>query len=80
MTDLSALAGESDKGTRLDRFLSEQIESLSRSRAKALIKDGHVSEKRGARVAVQSDPRRAVEPGVTYQVELPAPVPATLAY
>ncbi len=76
MTDLSALAGESDKGTRLDRFLSEQIESLSRSRAKVLIKDGHVSEKRGARLAVQSDPRRAVEPGVTYLVDLPDPVPA----
>lgn len=76
MTVLSALAGESDKGTRLDRFLSEQIESLSRSRAKALIKDGHVSEKRGDKVAVQSDPRRAVEPGVSYHVDLPAPVPA----
>jgi 23S rRNA pseudouridine1911/1915/1917 synthase len=76
MTDLSALAGESDKGTRLDRFLSEQIDSLSRSRAKALIKDGHVSEKRGESVAVQIDPRRAVEPGVVYQVDMPAPVPA----
>lgn len=76
MTELSALAGESDKGTRLDRFLSEQIDSLSRSRAKTLIKDGHVSEKRGEAVAVQIDPRRGVEPGVVYQVDMPAPVPA----
>jgi len=76
MTDLSALAGESDKGTRLDRFLSEQIESLSRSRAKTLIKEGHVSEQRGGGVQVQTDPRKAVEPGVIYKVDMPAPVPA----
>lgn len=77
MTELSALAGDSDKGTRLDRFLSEQIEALSRSRAKALIKEGHVSEKRGSNVQAQSDPRKAVEPGVIYVVAMPAPVPAT---
>lgn len=76
MTELSALAGESDKGTRLDRFLSEQIDALSRSRAKALIKDGHVSEQRGPDLVVQIDPRRGVEPGLTYRVDMPAPVPA----
>lgn len=76
MTELSALAGESDKGTRLDRFLSEQIDVLSRSRAKALIKDGHVSEQRGPDLVVQIDPRRGVEPGITYRVDMPAPVPA----
>lgn len=76
MTELSALAGESDKGTRLDRFLSEQIESLSRSRAKSLIKEGHVSEKRSGEARVQSDPRKPVEPGITYAVDMPAPVPA----
>ena len=76
MTELSALAGESDKGTRLDRFLSEQIETLSRSRAKTLIKEGHVSERRGDAKTVQTDPRKAVEPGVVYSVDLPAPVPA----
>lgn len=76
MTELSALAGESDKGTRLDRFLSEQIESLSRSRAKALIKEGRVSETRGDKSVVQSDPRRGVEPGVLYALDMPAPVPA----
>lgn len=77
MTELSALAGDTDKGTRLDRFLSEQIETLSRSRAKTLIKEGHVSEFRGADQVIQNDPRKPVEPGVTYKVDLPAPVPAT---
>ena len=76
MTEISALAGESDKGTRLDRFLSEQIESLSRSRAKTLIKEGHVSERRGSSLEVQTDPRRGVEPGIVYAVSMPAPVPA----
>lgn len=77
MTELSALAGESDKGTRLDRFLSEQIEPLSRSRAKTLIKQGHVFELREGQRALQEDPRKAVEAGITYLVNLPAPVPAT---
>jgi 23S rRNA pseudouridine1911/1915/1917 synthase len=76
MTELSALAGETDKGTRLDRFLSEQIEALSRSRAKTLIKEGHVSEQRGSKSVVQIDPRRGVEPGVLYSFDMPAPVPA----
>ncbi len=76
MTVLSALAGENDKGTRLDRFLSEQFETLSRSRAKALVKEGHVSERRGDQTDVQTDPRSAVQPNVTYLVEMPEPVPA----
>ena len=60
----------------MDRFLSEQIETLSRSRAKSLIKDGHVSERRNGGASVQEDPRKPVEPGVTYLVDLPDPVPA----
>ncbi|MEM7459539.1 MAG: RluA family pseudouridine synthase [Pseudomonadota bacterium] len=76
MTVLSALAGEHDKGTRLDRFLSEQIETLSRSRAKTLVKEGHVRESRGSDQVVQDDPRKPVAPGTMYIVDLPDPVPA----
>lgn len=76
MTELSALAGENDKGTRLDRFLSEQIEALSRSRAKALIKEGFVTEQTSNRSEVQTDPRKGVVPGTEYKVDMPAPVPA----
>ena len=76
MTELSALAGEKDKGTRLDRFLSERFDSLSRSRAKTLVKEGRVFEHRGGDRAVQADPRTAIVPGTTYSVELPDPVPA----
>ncbi len=76
MTVLSALAGENDKGTRLDRFLSEQIETLSRSRAKTLVKEGHVHELRAGEQVVQDDPRAPVAPGIEYIVDMPAPVPA----
>lgn len=76
MTELSALAGDNDKGTRLDRFLSEQIETLSRSRAKTLIKEGCVCEIRNGVSAVQNDPRSPVAPGTEYILDLPAPVPA----
>lgn len=77
MTVLTALAGEAHKGTRLDRFLSEQIETLSRSRAKTLVKDGHVRESRGGKEAVQDDPRTSVVPGVEYILDMPEPVPAS---
>ena len=77
MTVLSALAGDTDKGTRLDRFLSEQLETLSRSRAKSLVKEGHVRQSRGGTATVQDDPRAPVAPGVEYIVEMPDPVPAT---
>ena len=77
MTELSALAGDHDKGTRLDRFLSQQFDVLSRSRAKTLIKEGHVTQHRGGAATPQADPRKAVEPGVTYVVDMPPPVPAT---
>ena len=76
MTELSALAGEDDKGTRLDRFLSEQFEALSRSRAKTLIKEGHVRQRRGGDDIVQDDPKTPAIPGVEYTVLLPDPVPA----
>lgn len=77
MTVLSALAGDTDKGTRLDRFLSEQFESLSRSRAKSLIKEGHVRQSRNGNATLQDDPRAPVAPGVEYILDMPDPVPAT---
>lgn len=76
MTVLTALAGETDKGTRLDRFLSEQIEILSRSRAKTLVKEGHVRQSRAGTETVQDDPRAPVAAGVEYIVDMPEPVPA----
>ena len=73
MSKISSTAQPADNGTRLDRFLSEQVETLSRSRAKALIKEGAVSI--GERTV--TDPKLAVRPGDTFDLDMPAPVPAT---
>lgn len=72
MTRLKFTAGEEDAGLRLDSFLSQKADGLSRSRAKAMIKDGQ------AFVAgvVTDDPRGAVAAGTVYELVLPDPVPA----
>jgi 23S rRNA pseudouridine1911/1915/1917 synthase len=61
----------SDRGARLDRFLTATLTSLSRSRLQALIVAGHVS--------VDGRPARAsarLKGGEEVVVELPAPEPA----
>ena len=73
MNTMTATAAPEDRGTRLDRFLSEQFSELSRSRAKALIKEGAVS----VDGKMTDDPKAGVEPGRTYSLDMPDPVPAT---
>jgi len=59
------------EGTRLDRFLSEQVQSRTRSFLERLIREGHV----------QVDGRAAPKPGLglragmRVRVEIPAPLP-----
>lgn len=72
MTKLIATAQTSDAGTRLDRFLPEQFPDLSRSRAKALIKDGAVT----LDGHVIDDPKAGVRPGGAYSLDMPPAVPA----
>lgn len=67
------IASSVHAGVRLDRFLSETLEGLSRSRAKALIKAG-AAYCDGACI---DDPRAGVEPGREYLLEMPDPIPAT---
>ena len=57
---------------RLDRFFSEVLDGLSRSRAKALIKAGAAT----CDGETVSDPRASVESGREYALTLPDPVPA----
>lgn len=57
---------------RLDQFLADQIESLSRSRVKRLIKQGAVSCDGGT----IEDPSYKVKPGERYVLDMPAPVAA----
>ncbi len=61
-----------DAGERLDRFLSDRIDLLSRARVKALIKQGHVS--RGG--AKWPEPATRVKPGETYSLKIPPAEPA----
>lgn len=59
-------AAAEDAGQRLDRWLAQKIEDLSRARIQALIHDGYVSDGGTIREA-----RTPVKPGATYRVELP---------
>ena len=76
MTELSATATPEHAGTRLDRFLSEEIETLSRSRAKTLVKEGAVRQAAKGTEMAATDPRAGVVTGVTYIVAMPEPVAA----
>ncbi len=60
-------------GLRLDLWLSQHIESLSRSRAKALILAGALD----VDGQILTDPRAKVLAGSAYNLQAPEPVPAT---
>ena len=62
---------KADAGERLDRFVTNQIEALSRSAAQRLISDGEVSVDKCA-----AKPRLKLRPGQAVVVRLPDPRPA----
>ncbi|MEO0981585.1 MAG: RluA family pseudouridine synthase [Pseudomonadota bacterium] len=72
METLTAEATEEDAGARLDKWLSEQFEALSRSRAKALIEAGALD----VDGAAETDPRAKIVAGAAYALTLPDPEPA----
>ena len=72
MEKITLTARPADAGLRLDSFLAEQAGTLSRSRAKALIKEGAVT----IDGAATDDPRKAVVVGSVYVLALPDPVAA----
>lgn len=63
---------KADAGERLDRYITDQIESLSRSAAQRLITDGEVSVDK-----CSAKPRLKLKPGQAVVVRLPDPKPAT---
>jgi 23S rRNA pseudouridine1911/1915/1917 synthase len=71
---LTAKADQCHAGQRLDRFLSEQLPSLSRTRVQALIKEGH------ARLigTTIEEVKYRVKPGDRFTLDLPPAVPAAL--
>ncbi len=68
---LHAEADASHAGVRLDRFLSERLPELSRTRVQSLIKEGHVSL-RGATIV---DVKYRVKPGDRFALSLPHAAP-----
>jgi 23S rRNA pseudouridine1911/1915/1917 synthase len=71
---LTAEADESHEGQRLDRFLSERLPELSRTRVQSLIKEGHAS--RGG--ATIEDVKYRVKPGDRFELALPPATPSEL--
>jgi 23S rRNA pseudouridine1911/1915/1917 synthase len=67
------IAEPAARGQRLDRFLADAIGTLSRSRVKALIEQGHA--RRDGQVL--AEPAEPVRSGATYVLDLPPPAPAT---
>ncbi|MBT4673923.1 MAG: RluA family pseudouridine synthase [Rhodospirillaceae bacterium] len=59
-------------GDRLDKFLGDHIESLSRTRIKTLMEEGCVT----CAEKTVNDPSRRVKPGQVYEVLVPAARPA----
>lgn len=62
-----------DHGTRLDIALARALPDLSRTRLQGLIREGHVCRDGTA----QTDPKLRVNSGEAYEIEEPAPRPAT---
>ena len=69
---LTAEADQSHGGQRLDRFLSERLPGLSRTRVQSLIKEGHAS--RGGTTI--EDVKYRVKPGDRFELALPPPAPS----
>ena len=66
------VAGDADQGARLDRFLTERLDGVSRSRLQALIKAGAVQGAAGPLV----NPGHRLKSGDALDIELPPPVAA----
>jgi 23S rRNA pseudouridine1911/1915/1917 synthase len=65
-------AAPAHAGERIDRFLADALGTLSRSRVKVLIQEGRLRVETG-RV---TQPAELVRAGVTYTLDLPAPIAA----
>ena len=73
MASFTIIAAPDASGQRLDRFLAGAVGLLSRSRVKSLIEQGLV--RRDGRVL--TEPSESVRAGATYELDVPAPTPAT---
>jgi 23S rRNA pseudouridine1911/1915/1917 synthase len=65
-------AAPEDAGQRLDKYLSERIRTISRSRVKSLILEGFLRRED----SITTDPSEPVKANATYTLGQPAPAPA----
>jgi 23S rRNA pseudouridine1911/1915/1917 synthase len=72
MPNRSLTAQDTDQGVRLDRFLAASLPELSRSRVRALIKDGRVQGSAGT----IKEPDYRVKPAERFSVVVPEAEPA----
>ena len=70
---ITVLAAPEDTGQRLDKFLSERIGTVSRSRVKGLILEGFLRRDG----IVTTDPSEIVRPAASYTLSQPDAAPAT---
>ena len=73
MQTIILTAEASEAGERTDRFIAARIAEVSRSRIKALIKEGALA----CDGVPLTDPNASVVAGAEYRLEVPAPRPAT---
>ena len=71
-TTFTRIAAAGDEGIRIDRFLADAIEGLSRSRVKTLIEENRV-HRDGIPVTQPAEP---VRPGASYALDFPAAAPS----
>ena len=79
---LEAEAGQTHAGQRLDRFLSEALPALSRTRVQALIRQGQVRLKHSqghVSGATIEDVKYRVKPGDCFELEVPPATPLEIA-
>jgi 23S rRNA pseudouridine1911/1915/1917 synthase len=73
MTDRLTFAVDPDAaGARLDKWIADQSDGLSRARVKALIEDAHLTRDREP----FTDPSWKIREGETFALSIPEPVPA----
>ena len=68
---LTFTAEDQDRGTRLDRFLTEQCEDVSRTRIQSLIREGHIT----VNGTTPCQPGHRLSPGDSVALEIPPPAP-----
>ena len=81
MTDIAGevhdLTAAPEEGSlRLDKFLSNRLPAISRSRLRGLIEEGCVHQIADAHALVIGDPAHRVKPGAAFRVVIPPPEPA----